>query len=918
MTRHFGKRVSTLTCALAASAALALSACSSRGNVATGDGQISDGQNLDFAIAYIKRTIPTDTAGITALRNLDDVSFKRRFWNKADVYLRQAANPSAVETNITASVTGSALWDAKDLDVSPDGTTLVFALRGPLTADQKDFKPPTWHIWTYNVPSGALTQLTGGIDDLNPNGNDVSPHFLPDSRIVFSSTRQVASKEVLTNEGQTGMNIGPFEAQTDSRNESAFVLHVMNSDGSNIHQISFNQSHDSDASVLSSGRILYTRWDNAPGRTDGSAMHLYTANPDGSNVQLLYGAHSHNTISTNPQGASSCPAGLDCAVQFVRTRQLQDGRVLALVRPFNGADFGGNLQIINVNSFLENNQALPDTPGPFVPTTTVAQSNATGNDILTQSANQVPVISPGGRFSSAEPLWDGTNRVLVTWNQCRLQSSTGTLAACTTSNLALASGATPTLTLAPPLYSAWLLSLTDGTLKPVITPVEGVMVSDIVSLQPRTFACTTTNPYSCPQDLTVPTALNSYGILDIRSVYDRDGVAVGLGANQHALADVATAAAANRPARFLRIESAVSIGDKNLGDGFPNFDQGLALGGSTGRMSQMLGYVPIEPDGSVRVLVPANIAFKITVLDSNARALPDFPSHNNWLSVRPGEILSCNGCHTPTAERNGVSGRSHGRSGLFTLNNGLGLNAGQGTSFNVPAGNGTVPTMVICAGDTMAQELNGTSCGAAPYTGSNLSPDVLFNDPWFNGNVVPTGPNGPIAYQYAQLTVPRPIPLVCQSSWSYFCVIVIDYPLNIDPLWSLTRTTTGPVTNATCTACHTATRTTTNALGVVVPVPADGNLALDDPSPAAGVQLQSYQQLVGEQGGGSINPGSASGSCFFQVLSGANVAGCTPAGHGDGTVNHAGFMTAAELRLMSEWVDIGAQYYNNPFDVPAN
>jgi hypothetical protein len=35
-----------------------------------------------------------------------------------------------------------------------------------------------------------------------------------------------------------------------------------------------------------------------------------------------------------------------------------------------------------------------------------------------------------------------------------------------------------------------------------------------------------------------------------------------------------------------------------------------------------------------------------------------------------------------------------------------------------------------------------------------------------------------------------------------------------------------------------------------------------------------------------------------------------------GTVNHAGFMTAAELRLLSEWVDIGAQYYNNPFDAP--
>lgn len=30
--------------------------------------------------------------------------------------------------------------------------------------------------------------------------------------------------------------------------------------------------------------------------------------------------------------------------------------------------------------------------------------------------------------------------------------------------------------------------------------------------------------------------------------------------------------------------------------------------------------------------------------------------------------------------------------------------------------------------------------------------------------------------------------------------------------------------------------------------------------------------------------------------------------------DHAGFLTSAELRLVSEWVDIGAQYFNNPFD----
>ena len=37
-------------------------------------------------------------------------------------------------------------------------------------------------------------------------------------------------------------------------------------------------------------------------------------------------------------------------------------------------------------------------------------------------------------------------------------------------------------------------------------------------------------------------------------------------------------------------------------------------------------------------------------------------------------------------------------------------------------------------------------------------------------------------------------------------------------------------------------------------------------------------------------------------------------------VDHSTFMSADELRLISEWLDIGAQYFNDPFDpdVPMN
>jgi hypothetical protein len=39
---------------------------------------------------------------------------------------------------------------------------------------------------------------------------------------------------------------------------------------------------------------------------------------------------------------------------------------------------------------------------------------------------------------------------------------------------------------------------------------------------------------------------------------------------------------------------------------------------------------------------------------------------------------------------------------------------------------------------------------------------------------------------------------------------------------------------------------------------------------------------------------------------------------GGGTVDHRGFLSPAELRLIAEWLDVGAQYYNDPFVAPEN
>ncbi len=111
-----------------------MSACSSSGSVDIGHGQTAGG-TTDFGIAYIKRTLPTDPVALDALRNLDDLTHQRPFWSKADVYIRDKATPSGVERNITTRITGTDFYDIRDLDVSADGTRLVFAMRGPTRSE---------------------------------------------------------------------------------------------------------------------------------------------------------------------------------------------------------------------------------------------------------------------------------------------------------------------------------------------------------------------------------------------------------------------------------------------------------------------------------------------------------------------------------------------------------------------------------------------------------------------------------------------------------------------------------------------------------------------------------------------------------------------------------------------------------------
>ena len=261
-----------LTALLFAGAALA--ACTSSdggGGASPSGGQSPDPVVLDFPIAYVKRPVPTGNALSPDAREL------LPFQPGADLYLRDRAAPSAAERNLTAAIT-KGLGDVRDVEPSYDGRKLVFALREPNIVGAAPEDQPTWNIWEYDLGTQQLRRVIAS-DTTAEDGQDVAPHYLPDGRIVFSSTRQRQSKAILLDEGKP-----QFEAQDESNDGPAFVLHVMNADGSGLRQVSFNQSHDLDPAVLPDGRVVFSRWDNAAGHDE---ISLYAMRPDGSDLQLL-------------------------------------------------------------------------------------------------------------------------------------------------------------------------------------------------------------------------------------------------------------------------------------------------------------------------------------------------------------------------------------------------------------------------------------------------------------------------------------------------------------------------------------------------------------------------------------------------------------------------------------------------------
>jgi formylglycine-generating enzyme required for sulfatase activity len=182
------------------------------------------------------------------------------------------------------TMTNTSGWDneiAVLSPVRPDGelTTLYRPKEGRLVSEMDlhfdagklMFSMPDdrklWQVFELDIATGKLRQVS---PFNQPDVHNFDSCYLPNDSIAFVST-------------------APFQGVPCNAGVNVGMLYTMDTHGSNVRQVCFEQDDDFCPTVMNDGRILYLRWEY----TDIPhvwARFLFTMNPDGTGQREFYGS----------------------------------------------------------------------------------------------------------------------------------------------------------------------------------------------------------------------------------------------------------------------------------------------------------------------------------------------------------------------------------------------------------------------------------------------------------------------------------------------------------------------------------------------------------------------------------------------------------------------------------------------------
>ncbi len=211
-----------------------------------------------------------------------------RSWAEGNLYKLSPISPDGTVTPIT-NFTGASISDPC---VSFDGKRILFSMRPPGGGNR--------NIYEINADGTGLRQVTSG------GGHDFDPLYLPDGKIMFTSSRAGIMDEY---------NHAPAE-----------VLFRCNADGTGLERVSNNMSDDFDPALANDGTIIYTRWEHFG---TFNRFPVFFCNPDGTAPFHKYGPHNRNFFHPQPT-----PDGRIIAIESTRINE--DAGPIAVMKPEMG------------------------------------------------------------------------------------------------------------------------------------------------------------------------------------------------------------------------------------------------------------------------------------------------------------------------------------------------------------------------------------------------------------------------------------------------------------------------------------------------------------------------------------------------------------------------------------------------------
>ena len=436
-----------------------------------------------------------------------------------------------------------------DVDLDFDAGKMLFTMNDQNGAAQ---------IWEIKADGSGLRQISPSEPANDPARQKCPVHncdacYLPDGRIIFISTATMTGVPCVGGSIPVGN------------------LYRMDADGTNIMQLTFDQDQNWYPVILSSGRIMYLRWEYTDTAHYFTRL-LFTMNPDGTGQSELYGSNSYWPNSTF----------------FARPVPGHPTKVVGVVTGHHGTSRAGELLILDpAKGRREADGVVQRIPGYG------QKVNPTIKDKL--------VDDSWPKFLYPYPLGEADGRgagkyFLVS---CKL---------------------TPE---AP--WGIYLVDIFDNLVPLLVEPGCALLEPMPLLKQPR--------PPVVPDRIDLK---SKEAVIYLQDIY------VGPG-----LAGIPRGTVKNLRV-FTYAYNYRGMGSHSLVGQESGWD-----------VKRIMGTVPVGADGSAMFRVPANTPIAIQPLDEEGRALQLMRS---WMTARPGEMLSCVGCHetgnsTPLPKKSAAGGQ---------------------------------------------------------------------------------------------------------------------------------------------------------------------------------------------------------------------------------------------------------------------